>query len=76
MNVNGFWDPLRALIDNATEEGFIQPKNQDLVTFVSPPDGKVNGFDWGAATIQALESWMPPTEGGLFVWKEDKLSSI
>jgi cytokinin riboside 5'-monophosphate phosphoribohydrolase len=31
MNVDGFYDPLIAMIDKATETGFIKPKNREIL---------------------------------------------
>lgn len=70
LNVNDFWDPLRALIDNAVQEGFVQKEKNGLVIFVDPPVSGRESFDWGQAAVDALESWESPSDGGLFTWKE------
>ncbi|KIO20208.1 hypothetical protein M407DRAFT_58253, partial [Tulasnella calospora MUT 4182] len=39
LNVNGFYEPLRTLIDGAIKEAFIQENGRRLVTFIDPPPG-------------------------------------
>ncbi|KAJ3207136.1 hypothetical protein HDU67_007667 [Dinochytrium kinnereticum] len=34
VNVKGYYDPLKQLIDNGVAEGFIRPQNRDIVVFV------------------------------------------
>lgn len=54
-----FYDPLRQLIRNGIDEGFIHPENAALITFVDgPADRNEHGtFDWGKAVLEALETW-------------------
>lgn len=82
-NVLGFWDPLRQLIRHSIQEGFIRAVSEALVIFV---DGPVNPeehltFDWGKATLAALDEWKRGRNNPLFDWtrkmngvadKEDK----
>ncbi|KAG8872703.1 hypothetical protein FRB97_007418 [Tulasnella sp. 331] len=70
LNVNGFWEPLRSLINNAIQEGFIHQKNNRLVIFVDPPTSNRESFDWGQSAVDALEGWKSPVDTGLFTWKE------
>jgi len=58
-NVLGFFDPIRALIQDAIEDGFIQPAGVNLVKFVDgPSDYSLHeSFDWGKALIEVLDSW-------------------
>lgn len=77
LDVNGFYEPLRALIEGAIKETFIQEKDCHLVTFVQPPDGvSAAEFDWGKAAIEALDTWKMPSDAGLFVWDEKKKWSL
>ncbi|KAG8983465.1 hypothetical protein FRB90_006010 [Tulasnella sp. 427] len=77
VNVNGFYEPLRALIEGAIQDNFIQEKSRSLVTFVGPTDGQSPAnFDWGRAAVEALEAWKVPSEGGLFAWdQKNKLAA-
>ncbi|KAF9265763.1 hypothetical protein L218DRAFT_897572 [Marasmius fiardii PR-910] len=73
LNVLSFYDPLRGLVDNAVNSGFIQPYNQNLVVFVNGPTAQEEHetFDWGTAALEALESWHLSRTGtptGLFDW--------
>jgi len=38
LNVDGYYDPLLALIDHATSEGFIRTEHRDLLQTSSQPD--------------------------------------
>ena len=64
INVLGFYDPLRTLIQTAIIEGFIEPQNECLVLFVDGPPGPLYAdneewkraheeFDWGMAALEA-----------------------
>lgn len=59
MNVLSFYSPLRDLIRNGVEQGFIQPSNERLAVFVDGPSDEAEHatFDWGEATLKALDSW-------------------
>jgi len=59
LNVLGFWDPLRHLIQKAIEDGFVQPRNASLITFVDGPKDyrEHETFDWGGGALEALKRW-------------------
>lgn len=59
MNVLGFFNPLRDLIRNGVQEGFIHEKSQKLVEFIDGPADRSEHetFDWGKAALQALDHW-------------------
>lgn len=58
-NVLSYFEPLRQLIQNGIQEGFIPPQNASLITFIDGPENPEDQelFDWGVAVIEALESW-------------------
>lgn len=58
-NVLGFFDPVRALIQGAIRDGFIQPVGVELIKFVDgPSDHSLHeSFDWGRALLEELDSW-------------------
>lgn len=58
-NVLGFFDPIRALIKDAIDDGFIQPVGINLVRFVDgPSDHSLHeSFDWGKALLEELDAW-------------------
>jgi hypothetical protein len=69
VNVLGYFDPLRAMIQNAVGLGFIKAQNEKLVIFVDCPPGiDPAAFDWGAAALSALDGWCTPGPG-LFAWR-------
>ncbi|KAJ7491230.1 hypothetical protein FB451DRAFT_1222471 [Mycena latifolia] len=70
LNVLSFFEPLRQLIDNGIEYGFIKPVSKDLIVFVDGPSSRAEHetFNWGKAALKALESWQWDAEDGLFDW--------
>ncbi|KAJ3552945.1 hypothetical protein NP233_g12759 [Leucocoprinus birnbaumii] len=71
-NVLGFWDPLRQLIRHSIKEGFIRNTSEGLVIFV---DGPANAdehidFDWGSATLAAIDQWSLGHNSPLFDWAQ------
>jgi predicted Rossmann-fold nucleotide-binding protein len=58
-NVLGFFDPIRALIQNSIKEGFIRPVGSDLIKFVDgPSDHSLHeSFDWGKSLLEEIDSW-------------------
>jgi len=58
-NVLGFFDPIRTLIQDAIDDGFIQPAGINLIRFVDgPSDHSLHeSFDWGKALLEALDAW-------------------
>jgi len=72
INVLGFWDPLRQLIRNGIDEGFIQPTNEQLIVFVDGPASREehDSFNWGEASLKAMDEWQAPGFRPLFDWTE------
>ena len=59
------------MIQNAVSFGYIKPKNERLIIFVDcPPDADPETFDWGAATLSAMDGWSAPGPG-LFAWMKN-----
>ena len=64
----GYFDPLKALIQNGVDFGFIHPKNVSLVTFIDCPEGEED-WDWGAKVVEVLDGWVKPDWQGFgFDW--------
>ncbi len=51
LNILGFYEPLKLLMDKAIEEGFMKPQMRDTVLFEHDP----------AALLKVLNSWQAPT---------------
>ena len=51
LNVRGFYDPMRAMLDRAVEEGFMKTEHRDMVLLDADP----------AALLDALAGWQAPT---------------
>jgi uncharacterized protein (TIGR00730 family) len=50
LDVRGFYRPLRALLENATDEGFLKTEHRDLLVIDADP----------ARLLDALATWTPP----------------
>ncbi|KAJ7273048.1 hypothetical protein C8J57DRAFT_1063276 [Mycena rebaudengoi] len=70
FNVLSFFEPLRQLVNNGVEYGFIRPASKDLVIFVDGPAShdEHESYNWGEAGLAALEGWNRQAENGLFDW--------
>jgi hypothetical protein len=71
LNVLGYYEPLRMLLNNGLNAGFIQPHCETLLTFVDGPTdvAGAESFDWGAAALVALDGWKgPEKEAYRFDW--------
>ena len=56
FDVAGFWDPLLAMLDRATEEGFVRPEHRQMLLVDSAPDGLLDRFlEYRAPTVP---KWM------------------
>ena len=52
LNVAGYFDPLRTMLDAAVEQRFIRPQHQGLVIIESEP----------GALLDRLDAWTPVTQ--------------
>ena len=70
LNVHGFWDPLKQLIRNGIDSGFILAQNERLVRFVEGPEDRAEheSFDWGGAAIEALDTWEGISASHFYNW--------
>ena len=50
-DVDGFWQPLLAMLDHMIEQGFLAPRFRDSLIVESKPE----------ALLQAMSTWDPPT---------------
>ena len=62
------------MIQNGVREGFIQPRNESLITFVDgPPEHNDHErYDWGEAALRALDDWHKSPRTPLFDWNTRK----
>ena len=51
LDVNGFYRPLRALLETATDQGFLKPEHRDMLVIDPDP----------TRLLDALAAWSPPT---------------
>jgi len=51
LNVRGFYDPMRAMLARAADEGFVKPEHRDLILIDAEP----------AALLDALAVWQRPS---------------
>jgi hypothetical protein len=50
------YEPLKVLLRNSVEAGFINRENLSLVQILDLPPSATND-DWGSTTIKALQEW-------------------
>lgn len=50
LNVRGYYEPLRAMLDKAVDEGFLKPPHRDML-LIEPEPG---------ALLDALAAWQAP----------------
>jgi predicted Rossmann-fold nucleotide-binding protein len=50
LNVQGFYAPLKAMLDKAVDEGFLKPQHRDMILIEPAP----------AALLDALATWQAP----------------
>lgn len=60
LNVNGFYDPLLALFDQAVVKGFVRAEHRSVVLVEEDPDRLLNRFDGYSAPD--LPKWIQPGE--------------
>ena len=51
LNVRGFYDPMRAMLQRAVDEGFMKPEHRDMVVLEADP----------ARLLDALRAWQRPS---------------
>lgn len=56
LNTNGYFDPLRAMIDRMTAEGFLRPEHASMLVFDTEPGAIVDKF---GAYCAPLAKWQP-----------------
>lgn len=74
INVHGFFNPLRELVHNGIEAGFITATNASLVRFVDGPTdlAEQESFDWGKAALNVLDNWTFPPRTHFYDWSRTK----
>ncbi len=61
LNVRGFFDPLRSLLDRAVAEGFMKSAHNDMIVMSADPDTLLDSLQtWQAPTVN---KWITKTEG-------------
>ena len=53
LNVNGFWDGLRAFVRHQCEQGFVRPEHEGLMLAASEPDALIRQLRAAAAAAAA-----------------------
>lgn len=52
LNTRGFYEPLRAMLATATEEGFMKPEHRDMLVVRAEPNALLDALaDWRAPTV-------------------------
>ncbi len=58
LNVEGYYDPLIAMIDHAVREGFIRPSDRDLMMSHTTPDGLLDLLS--SQQLSPVDRWIDP----------------
>jgi hypothetical protein len=61
---------MKEMINTSIKHGFIKPSSDKLIVFVDgPEDTEAHGeFDWGSASLQAIQEWQPEGYTPIFDW--------
>jgi uncharacterized protein (TIGR00730 family) len=60
LDVAGFFDPLRALVDGAVAAGFVHPAHRDMILLDDDPAGLLDRLAaWSPVTVS---KWLDPAE--------------
>lgn len=52
LNVSGFFDPMRLMLDRAVDEGFMKAAHRDMIVIESAPELMLDRLsDWSAPTV-------------------------
>ncbi|WP_420227051.1 TIGR00730 family Rossman fold protein [Pigmentiphaga litoralis] len=52
LNVRGFYDPMRAMLTRAVDEGFLKTEHRDMIVIDADPASLLDGLaDWKAPTV-------------------------
>ncbi|KAG5717978.1 putative cytokinin riboside 5'-monophosphate phosphoribohydrolase LOGL2 [Termitomyces sp. T112] len=74
LNVLSYYNPLRQLIENGIDAGFISPSSRNLIVFVDGPStpDEHEIFDWGTAALDAIGKWQGSGVQKHFDWTQRK----
>lgn len=61
LNVRGFFDPMRSLLDRAVEEGFMKSAHNDMIVMSPDADALLDAL--AAWTAPTVNKWITPTIG-------------
>ncbi len=60
LNIGGYYDPLLAQLDNATQQGFLRTAHRQILTSAADPRQLLDGFaDYQAPDV---EKWIHPSD--------------
>lgn len=65
------------MIRNGIEEGFINARNEALITFVDGPSDHAEheSFDWGRAALDVIDSWKVVDRENYYDWSKVRQTS-
>ena len=58
LNVNGYFDPLLAMLDRAEEQGFIFPEHRSALLCAVEPDSLLEAMEGYQPSDEPVERWM------------------
>jgi uncharacterized protein (TIGR00730 family) len=58
LNVNGYYDPLLAMLDRAEKEGFVFPEHRQGLLCAAAPDALLDAMNNHEPQVEAVKRWM------------------
>jgi uncharacterized protein (TIGR00730 family) len=69
LNVRGFYEPMRAMLGHAVQEGFMKTEHRDMVAIAAEPTELLDALaGWQAPTV---EKWITPPQPEIHHQKKD-----
>lgn len=66
LNVRGFYEPMRAMLSHAVQEGFMKPEHRDMIVIEADPGALLDGLAaWKAPTVTKWIGDPDPAPAGL-----------
>lgn len=77
LNVRSYYEPLRQLVRNGIDEGYINARNEHLIIFIDGPSdhSQHDSFDWGRAALDVLDNWQPVDRECYYDWSKSRQST-
>lgn len=74
INALSYYEPLRQLIRNGVQEGYIHARNEHLITFIDGPSdhSQHDSYDWGRAALDTIDKWQAVDRECYYDWSKSR----